>query len=564
MTKVNKITDLRREVKERLEKKNITDLTEMKLKEIDISQKRGSKAISNSLNTMGIKIGKTLINPILDSEVSTNTKFKEIEDIVNVGDIRISIEEIDAMDNETDEIIRLLKSVAKNKANGDKFIKVTVSDDKEEVFAYSWLNFDAKASNEGLYHFRTRGAKSYPITGLRKIIGTVYLANAMNKYYKKNTEMAERTILKYIQHTGIYKNKEQFEDFQEIADSLGFRKVVRNNIYLEDFDYDDEKILSTGKLLHLFWFKNKEFFTVANIYGTAEKYNNLGNTKDAELIAFFANFLIELNREEEEEIKAIRKLSSDYATSFQTKKNIPQVILDKMEATLFLNHFGYVEFDESVDLEKIEQIEEEWVEINKKINLPIAKDHSLRFRRLGNHKAGGLYFPGVNAVCVDLGSPSSMIHEVLHMIDYQNHKDTLSSQYDFRGIIDMYRDVTNELVEKLDNTDAFKVKWKGSSKTNKVYFHSSKEIFARCGEIYIKQILKIDSSLVKGDTHNILYPKDKDLLSLIEKYYSNVIKIASDKAIKDDKNTYFAPLEEEKLSKEAVASILKENQLSMF
>ena len=66
--------------------------------------------------------------------------------------------------------------------------------------------------------------------------------------------------------------------------------------------------------------------------------------------------MYDLNIEEEYDAKEELKLDSDYARSYETKKNIPQKVLDKMRTTKFKKHFGYVEFDELVDLEKVEII----------------------------------------------------------------------------------------------------------------------------------------------------------------------------------------------------------------
>lgn len=562
---MTKITDLRKEVKERLERKSITDLTEMKLRRIKLGKGVKKATTKNGVNRMMVRIGKSLINPILNKDMPTNNKLKEIEKITNTGDISVSIKQINKVDHEKEEAIEILKSAAKNKANDDVFLEVTVTDKDEEVHTYSWLNFDAKASNEGYFRFRRRGAISYPITGLNKVIGTVYLANAMNKYYRNNKEMADITILKYAELVGLYKDEEQLKHLQELMDDLNIKKKINRKTFLSDYTSSKEHMKENGTLQYIEWLDNKEFFTISSIYGTpAKRYPSLCIFDKPDLIAFFANFLIELNTEEEYEVRTSRKLSSDYARSFETKKNIPQATLDKMKKTLFLKHFGYVEFDESVDLEKIEIIEKEWIEINKKLNFPIAKDHSLRFRRLGNHNASGLYFPQVKAVCVDLRSPESMIHEVLHMVDYKNGEDTLSSLYDFRGIVESYREITNEQVDKLDDEDEFKKRWQGRSKYNKDYFQSSKEIFARCGEIYIDQILGISSSLVNGKDNGILYPEDKDLHALIENYYSKVIKEVKNKESNLGTRIYSESAMAETMSREAVANILKNNQISIF
>lgn len=548
---MSKVTDLRREVKERLDRRNITDLTEMKLKEIDLNLPRQKQY--KKLENMAVKIGESLIDTILTEELPDEDKVKKIEDIINNGDFKVSIE---ILGDAHSEIIRLLNAVSKNKAKDDTFIKITVSDDKDEVFSYSWLNFDAKASNEGLYKLRNSKGGYEPVAGLRKILGMIFIANSINKYYKNNEDMAKITLLKFIDNLGIYKDAEQFNEVKEIKEKMNL--PLKNDskiVYTSMLGKNDDSVICR----HIDWLDTKEYLTIDYIYEKESKHGRTIHTfRQPDTIIYLLNFLIELNKEEEDEVKRERSLSSDYAKSFQTKKNIPDKIMEKMKETSFLNYFGYVEFDESVDIEKIIIIEKEWEEINEKISFPVSKDHSLRFRRLGNHNAAGLYFPNAKAVCVDIRSPKSMVHEILHMIDYKGHKETLSSLPNFRGIIDLYREITNEMVNKLDKNDAFREKWEGNSKFNKVYFQNSKEIFARCGEIYVRKVLKIDSSLVGGDDNKLLYPEDDRLLSMIEKYYGNIIK-------ENKKEEYtFSPIMEKILTKEMIADILKNGQMSMF
>ena len=46
------------------------------------------------------------------------------------------------------------------------------------------------------------------------------------------------------------------------------------------------------------------------------------------------------------------------------------------------------------------------------------KGNSIRFRKLGNHKAIGLYYPLIQCLCVDLRNTTSFIHELGHLIDH--------------------------------------------------------------------------------------------------------------------------------------------------
>jgi len=64
-----------------------------------------------------------------------------------------------------------------------------------------------------------------------------------------------------------------------------------------------------------------------------------------------------------------------------------------MAQSTFKKDFGFVEFDETVDLDKMRELENEW-ETYRKI-LPHAQNGNtpdLRFRYLGKHKANGSLF----------------------------------------------------------------------------------------------------------------------------------------------------------------------------
>lgn len=53
-----------------------------------------------------------------------------------------------------------------------------------------------------------------------------------------------------------------------------------------------------------------------------------------------------------------KSAASSYAMAFQTKKNIPERIQNAM-LRLHKKDFGFVEFDETVDLDKMRELENE-------------------------------------------------------------------------------------------------------------------------------------------------------------------------------------------------------------
>lgn len=217
----------------------------------------------------------------------------------------------------------------------------------------------------------------------------------------------------------------------------------------------------------------------------------------------------------------LKRSQTHIATSYITKKNIPQKILSAMESSKFNNYFGYVEFDEDIDLAAVQRIESEFQKLNKELfQQAVHKDVILRFRKLGKHKAGGLYYPDLHTLCVDLHNPSSFIHEYLHMLDDQ--LGDLSISTGFNNIVKVYRTVVKEQLAALPEGD--KQVLKGNSKYNLKYYLNRSEIFARCGELYFIRLLHVKSSLLKPDPKtDFAYPVSPVLEQLIKEYFEGLL-----------------------------------------
>lgn len=550
-----KITDLRREVKERLNKKGVVDLSEYKLKPIDLEE--DNKKIRNQLERNLKKIGNHIVTQVSDTNMTDDDKIEKLNELLN-GDIRIKIRK-----TESSNVKRLVKSFNKGVETHDTYLEVIVEEGSLEQSTFSTLYFEPTKSQEGYFTFKYERSNYIPFASFKKLIGTLYFFNKLREYIKSNKEMTTLIYLKYILLEGIYKDKEHKSKIDKLAKKYNLPESQYVNYFIcEETSYRKSILEEIKHFDYLDWIENNNYFSLDSIFSVSSYMDRylLYSIKNVALSSCFFNHIYELNIEEEYDVKEEINISSDYAKSYETKKNIPQKVLDKMESTSFKKHFGYVEFDELVDLEKVETLEKEWDEINKKVLFPIAKDHSLRFRRLGKYRASGLYFSGMKAVCIDLAGPSSLVHELMHMIDYTTLPNTiLSSMFNFRGIIERYRTLVNNKVDSLENENSFKITWNGKSKYNKEYYLSIKEIFARCGEIYIANILGIESSLVKAND-KILYPRnDEFLLELIEKYYSSIIQIAPNK-----KEDIKVASNSKVMTKEEVNIILNNNQISIF
>lgn len=212
------------------------------------------------------------------------------------------------------------------------------------------------------------------------------------------------------------------------------------------------------------------------------------------------------------------------ARVYMTKKNIPKKIVDEMQKSAFNDYFGYVEFDELVDVAKAKVIADEFIAFRETYLKNFdTKGVSLRFRRLGNHKATGLYFPNINCLCVDVSSPSSFLHEYGHCLDYLNGKGrTLSDEGGFFAVYSRYARALKEELAKNEHSGMRK-KLAGRSKYNLDYYLLHTEAFARCFEIYCTKVLKIRNSICKQeDKMRFAYPQDERLLELVKDYYDRL------------------------------------------
>lgn len=221
----------------------------------------------------------------------------------------------------------------------------------------------------------------------------------------------------------------------------------------------------------------------------------------------------------------LKDISSNYAKTYITKKNIPKKILNFMEDNKFLNMFGFVEADEECELEKLDKLSNELVELSKEIYLPIVKNNSLRFRKLGKLRASGVYYPGFNTLAIDLDGVSSFVHEMFHMIDFE--LDILSLNSKFEPLLNEYRRLMDEYVDSFGKDGEMYNAWyKSKSKYNRSYYRSNEEAFARMGELYITDVLNINSSFAKIDYNSniqkVVYPKDENLLHSIKDYYDEL------------------------------------------
>lgn len=216
-------------------------------------------------------------------------------------------------------------------------------------------------------------------------------------------------------------------------------------------------------------------------------------------------------------INYYKELNSGYAKSFMLKKNIPQKVLDAMETSGFNTYFGFVEYDEETDIKRVCEVEKEfkaiWETYLTKID---STKNIIRFRKLGQHKAIGLYYPAYGCLCVDLRHTNSLVHEYGHLIDFT--QGSLSTKSDFYPIRTAYKE---SLESAVNGNSGLKGSLKG--KYNLAYFLTPTEIFARCFELYVAKILGVKNSLVPEEFREGIYPQHEEFLQSVKAYFDKLL-----------------------------------------
>lgn len=132
------------------------------------------------------------------------------------------------------------------------------------------------------------------------------------------------------------------------------------------------------------------------------------------------------------------------------------------------------------DYNEFRNVEEAWEKIVDRLPQGLVSPE-LKFRKLGKHKATGLYYPKFNIIAVDVRDTTSFIHEFGHYLDfkYQGGEEECSLQEDFADILTSYQDTLP----------------KGISKC--AYFKTPTEVFARGFELWVFETIISDSPLLQ-------------------------------------------------------------------
>lgn len=158
------------------------------------------------------------------------------------------------------------------------------------------------------------------------------------------------------------------------------------------------------------------------------------------------------------------------------KKDISyQRKLEKVETLIKESKIFYgAEIDQDTSLDKIINVLEQC----KNLKLNTNQKFIFKARKLGNYNANGIYFDGFKIVSVDINSPSALIHELSHAVDFNNDHVSKDSRV---GFVNIMRNLLSEQYcigynEKLKRKEYL-------YPNNYGYLSSSVEIIARAGEL---------------------------------------------------------------------------------
>ena len=342
-----------------------------------------------------------------------------------------------------------------------------------------------------------------------------YKRSFVHKFLRENGVPKNQTLIAYKKNIDIFKSV-------RVADIDDFTPLY---LVTRDFPVSELPIgsLSLFRILvdKMEWDDIKQYNKAVWYYSVL----NVGIQSD--ICIDVLNAILQEYSEDKNEWEMLTRMKREYARSFETKRNIPKHIVNAMKKSEYNTYFGYIEYDEEVDLALVEKVKDQFFSVAEFIGLKKHPEVSLRFRKLYNHHAKGLYYPVLKCLCVDVRHQDSFAHELYHMIDYENGK--LSRKPNFHKTLTLYREALTDTVNNMGDEESKSLKGRG--KYNLSYYMNASEVFACCGEIYLTRICGINNSIVKSE-QTFAYPNTPELDQSIREYFSSLVD--SEESVKPD------------------------------
>lgn len=386
-------------------------------------------------------------------------------------------------------------------------VRIKVKKGDIEFEGYTLLNqeFKKKYHNRE-WKLRRTNYKYMKLFDINSLIAETLAINSLEEFVRKDEELIRYLVTKHISE---YSSNE----FTSLPEEDKFSYDIFHTMKEYNLTSGEKRKFKSLNQYKPFYYLEKD----SEGYISGIEHYLLQSIVVPEFVRQL-NYVIDKTEEAMKERK-------DYAKSFQTKKQINKKTKAYMDDNTFLRIYGYVELDNKVDLEMFSKLEKEFVEFIEHVNIKESLDHSFRIKRLGQHKASGLYFPTFKATIIDVDAPDAFAHELGHQIDYTYSNDVkmLSEETTFRPIIDRYKFIVQQKVDMLPEENLFKQQWESKGKYNKNYFYKNTEIFARCFEVYLYS-QGLETSFLKKEYKKAIYPQNEDFLRQIKEYFDKVLK----------------------------------------
>lgn len=364
----------------------------------------------------------------------------------------------------------------------------------------------------GQHYLTGRFNESYAIKSLAAVMANMFLTSVVYEYTLKNSNLYELVLIeKYINKYYCKEDKTLTIPADKRYASIVTEQIEKFHKNLSIIEYkklEDE---------HLNFIISKLRLEIVN-----NKITNLNNEEILTLM--IKDFLIE---SEQVQVKSKRYHDNltEYAKSFQEKKNILKEHQEVMKNNMFLKRFSEVELDNIVDLEKFREVEKEFIKLSAEMYIPnsIEAGISFRIKRIQHHKAAGLFYPKpIGCLIIDRDGISSFVHELGHLIDFEEHDYQLSETIDFKDVYNLYR---KNLVEKVGDIKSYK-KFKITGKPLSYYLEKA-EVFARSFELYHSVIMGVNNSLLKTREEYLSrdeYPvQDQEYMQKVKEYFDRIL-----------------------------------------
>lgn len=304
--------------------------------------------------------------------------------------------------------------------------------------------------------------------------------------YNSNLLIGYNKIFKDLRQSPQYQalDSTTIESLEKIIPKLQLKHKISDDYYrpdpLAELIYKQgKKIPNTNKYKYIDQ-SGHEFINSVKVIDRAH-YKN-------QALIFLNNYLedtynLTLQQEYETNLEP-----SKHAKFYQEKKYIKQETRQEMSrlSSLLSNTFKGVEIDNDVDLKKLDKLVPD-LEKTSQILPKTDKKPILRFRKLKNHKALGLYTPLNNTLAIDFRKEGqqtglqSFIHEFGHNLDFTTSDTLLSLSDQFKPIL---------------NATQMNIKESVLSSKEKTYLSTPTEVFARSFELYMSD-KGLNNSLIK-------------------------------------------------------------------